>query len=98
MVRISTLSITFGISVLPISRFVFHFNSVYGKSLRVLGFVKRTCSNFNDALCMKVLYCSLIRSLLEYESVLWNTNQSGLVNKLEKIQKHFLRFYAFKTN
>lgn len=49
-----------------------HINLTYGKSLRVLGFIKRTCSDFYDPLCMKVLYCSLVRSLLEYGTVLWN--------------------------
>lgn len=62
-----------------------HINSMYyGISLLVLGFIKRTCSYFNGALCLKVLYCLLVRSLLEFGMVLWNTNQSGLVNKLEK--------------
>jgi len=65
-----------------------HFNSIYEKSLRVLRFIKRTYSNFNDALCMKVLYYSLVKFLLEYRSVLWNTHQSSLVNKLEKIQNN----------
>uniref|UniRef100_A0A2S2QQ72 RNA-directed DNA polymerase n=1 Tax=Sipha flava TaxID=143950 RepID=A0A2S2QQ72_9HEMI len=71
-----------------------HINFTYGKSLRVLGFIKRTCSNFNDPICMKILYCSLVRSLFEYGTVLWNTNQSGLVKKLEKYKKMFtfLRF------
>jgi len=45
---------------------------------------------------MKVFYCSLVRSLLEYGTVLWNTDQSSLVNKFKKIQKSFLRFYAFE--
>jgi len=47
---------------------------------------------------MKVLYCSLVRSLLEYGTVLRNPNQSGLILKLDKLQKNFLRFYAYKTN
>jgi len=31
-------------------------------------------------------------------TVLWNPNQSGLILKLDKIQKNFLRFHAYKTN
>lgn len=49
-----------------------HINKIYGKSLCVLGFIKRTCYDFNNPLCLKVLYCSLVRLSLEFSTVLWN--------------------------
>lgn len=62
-----------------------------GKSLRVLGFIKRICKEFNRLFCLKIFYCSLIRSLLEYETSIWNLSQQGLTDKIEKIQRQFLR-------
>jgi hypothetical protein len=75
-----------------------HIDKIYGKSLRMLGFIKRTCYDFNNPLCLKVLYCSLVRSSLEFGSILWNPNQLQFINKLEKVQRNFLRFYVYKTN
>lgn len=43
------------------------------------------------------VYCSVVRSLLGYGTVLWNSNHFGLIIKLEKIKKKCLRFYAYKT-
>jgi hypothetical protein len=60
-------------------------NKIYGTSLRMLGFIKRKCHDFNNPLCLKVLYCSLVRSSLEFGTVLWNPNQLQFINKLEKI-------------
>jgi hypothetical protein len=74
-----------------------HINKIYGTSLRILGFIKYTCHDFNNPLCLKVLHCSLVRSSLEFGTVLWNTNQLQFINKLEKVQRIFLRFYAYKT-
>jgi hypothetical protein len=74
-----------------------HINKIYGISLRMLGFIKRTCHDFNNLLCLKVLYCSLVRSSLKFDTVLWNPNQLQFINKLEKVQRNFFRFYAYKT-
>jgi len=71
---------------------------IYGKSFRVLGFIKRTCHDLNNPLYLKVLYCALVRSLLEFSTVLWNPNQMYSIDKLEKVQRSFLHFYAYKTN
>lgn len=49
-----------------------HISKIYGKSLRVLDleFIKHSCLDFNDSLCIKILYCSLIKTPLEFDSVL----------------------------
>ena len=45
-----------------------------------------------------MLYCSLVRSILEHGSVIWNPYQTGLINKIERVQKRFLRVLAYKSN
>jgi hypothetical protein len=43
-----------------------------------------------------ILYYSLVRSILEFGSVVWNPIQVGLKNKIEIIQRRFLRMLAYK--
>lgn len=61
-----------GIIVSTDLSFIDHVKKLYGKSQRVLGFIKRSCQDFNDHLCIKVLYCALVRSPLEFGTVIWN--------------------------
>lgn len=72
-----------GITLTADLSFNAHINKIYGKSLVMLGFIKRigTCHDFNIPLCLKILYCSLVRSSLEFGKVLWNPNQKYLINK-----------------
>jgi len=44
----------------------------------------------------KVLYCFLVRSILEFSTVVWNPKQINLIEKFGKIQQRFLRIIAFK--
>jgi hypothetical protein len=75
-----------------------HITIMCNKALRVFGFIRRNCLEFKDPNCFKLLYCSLVRSILEYGSVVWNPYQMGLINKIERVQKRFLRVLAYKAN
>jgi len=66
------------------------------KTTRMFGFLKRNCREFNDSTCRKTVYCSFIRSLVEYVSIIWSTYQSGLVTKIEMIEKCFLNMMPIK--
>jgi len=67
------------------------------KALKVLGFIRHNTWKFKNSICIKVLYCSLVRSILEYCSVVWNHLDTGIwVNKLESVQNRFLKFLATK--
>lgn len=63
----------------------------------VLGFIHRSSSFLKNINSIKLLFCSLVRSRLEYASVVWYPHQVYLLNMIETIQKKFLRLLYFKT-
>jgi hypothetical protein len=71
-----------------------HIELIVSKAMSVLGLVKR----FSRSLCnmdvTRLLYCSLVRSKLEYASVVWNTHHSTYSHRIESVQKKFLLFAA----
>lgn len=69
-----------------------HVSYVVGKASRVLGCIFRIAKNFTDVYCLKSLYCSLSRSVLEYCSEVWSPNYSNGVERIESVQRRFLRF------
>ncbi|CRK86560.1 CLUMA_CG000247, isoform A [Clunio marinus] len=74
-----------------------HISYISGKARKMLGFIIRNGKYFKDANTFITLYNSLVRSNIEYASVIWNPYNTQLqTNKLESIQHKFLRFLAFK--
>ena len=47
-----------------------HINYIKNKSLKLFGFIKFSCSNFNNLNALRLIYCSCIRSTLEYCSII----------------------------
>jgi hypothetical protein len=50
--------------------FTKHINEIHNNALCVLGFLKRNYWEFHDPICVRVLYFSLVRSTLEYGSII----------------------------
>jgi hypothetical protein len=73
-----------------------HVDLICGKARRMLGFVMRAGKYFKDPRTFTTLYNSLVRSNLEYASVIWNPHTAKLKTKLERVQHKFLRFVASK--
>uniref|UniRef100_A0A6P7FX35 Uncharacterized protein LOC114331715 n=1 Tax=Diabrotica virgifera virgifera TaxID=50390 RepID=A0A6P7FX35_DIAVI len=73
-----------------------HFKTIINKSLRLLGYIKRVTSDFTSIQPLKILYCSLVRSHLEYCSSVWSPYYQLYSDKIENVQHKFLRHVAFK--
>ena len=58
----------------------------------MLGFVCRISKNFCDPLCLKSLYCSLVRSVLETSAIVWSPYHDSWIQRIEAVQRRFLRF------
>nr|CAI5828984.1 unnamed protein product [Callosobruchus analis] len=74
-----------------------HIDNITSKANRSLGFIFRTCKNFNDIHTLKVLYYSLVRSSLEYASIVWSPHHQKYITQLEAVQRRFLKYLYFKT-
>lgn len=75
-----------------------HISDLVNKCSRTLGFVFRISKNFDNLTVYKLLYNSLVRSKLEYGAVIWRDINQTQSNRLECVQKRFLRFLYFKTH
>ena len=91
---IKDLGVTFTASF----SFTKHINDITAKSFRFLGFIKRSMKSFKDPAVLFSLYNSYIRSKLEYCSVIWSPSARNLSDKIERVQKKFLKFVCFQCN
>lgn len=73
-------------------RFTEHISLVVAKAYAILGLVKRNTRDFNDVYCLKAIYVSLIRSILEYSVIVWSPYHATHINRIERVQKAFVRF------
>ena len=59
---------------------------------KILGLVKRTCKGMKDISTLRTLFCALVRSQLEYCTVVWSPQTARNINKLERIQRRATKF------
>lgn len=87
-----------GILFDPTLSFSFHIENIAKSSVKMLGFIFRTCSTFTNADSLKILYFSYVRSKLEYGAIIWNPLYKKYINQLENIQRRFAKFLAYKSD
>lgn len=73
-----------------------HVDHIVSKANKAMGFLKRSCSQFMDLKIIKILYCSFVRSSLEYCSQVWNPMYDIYISRLESVQRNFTRFLQYK--
>lgn len=66
------------------------------KAKRVLGFIMRNSKDFSNVKTVTTLYSSLVRSHLEYASIIWSPLAKVRIAQIEKVQHKFLIFIARK--
>lgn len=76
--------------------FKLHIDEVCKKAKRSLGFVIRNSKDFSNSRTIKTLYCSFVRSTLEYASNIWSPTSTTHIAQLERVQHKFLRYLARK--
>ena len=64
----------------------------------MLGFIKRRAKEFNNTLITVSLFTTLIRPHLEYASQVWTPHYNCNINRIERIQKIFVKFALSHLN
>lgn len=70
-------------------------NKVITKANKQLGFIIRYSKIFKDKKTLRLLYMSLIRPIITYNSVVWYPQHKEIFDRLERIQHKFFRFASF---
>ncbi|KAI5724323.1 hypothetical protein M8J77_001317 [Diaphorina citri] len=66
------------------------------RASKMLGFVSRTTKDFRNVLSIKILYCALVRGILEFASCVWNPSNAYHSASIERIQNKALRIMGHK--
>ena len=65
------------------------------KAMKLLGFIFASCKDF-ELSTLRLLFCTLVRSILEYASVVWSPFYDCHSLKVESVQGRLLRYFAFR--
>lgn len=76
--------------------FNIHIETIINKAKRILGFVMRICKDFEKQETLVKLFETLVRSILEYGLVIWDPIHKKYKNKIEKIQRKFIKWVEWK--
>ena len=68
-----------------------HVSNVCTKANKTLGFLRRNLFSCPQDV-REAAYKGLVRPILEYSSSVWDPHYEGLIDDLEKVQKHAARF------
>ncbi|XP_046681378.1 uncharacterized protein LOC124368146 [Homalodisca vitripennis] len=68
-----------------------HIDAITTKASRNLGFLIRTSRSGLSVAAMKFIFTALVRSVLEYGSVVWSPYEVGHIQQLQSVQDRFLR-------
>ena len=64
-----------------------HISEITSKANRTLGLVRRTCVDIKDFQTSRLLYCTLVRPLLEYGNELWSPYEKKDIALIEDTQR-----------
>lgn len=68
-----------------------HCSALVKKCNQLLGFISRVTKSFKKSESLILLYNALVRSRLEYASVIWSPFYKTHIDHVESVQKRFLR-------
>ncbi|CAB3243345.1 unnamed protein product [Arctia plantaginis] len=92
--NIKDLGVTFDSKLL----FDTHIYNIVSKASKALGFLLRVSADFKNIKTIKILYCSLVRSHLEYCSQVWNPMYNVYIDRIERIQRRFLGYIQYRCS
>ena len=94
--RVNTVT-DLGVKFDPALNFHGHIMDIANASYFRLGFVLRNARPFREPTTARLLYTFLVRSKLEYCSLIWSPHEALYSLMIERVQKRFLRFLYMKV-
>lgn len=97
--KISKVNSVRDLGIIVDSKLIFsqHIEAIVNKAYKNLGFILRVSRPFTDVDCVKVLYYSYVRSILEYCSLVWNPHYIVYTQSLESIQSKFVKHLNYRS-
>jgi Reverse transcriptase (RNA-dependent DNA polymerase) len=78
--------------------FVPHINNAVTVALKAYGFIVRSSREFANLPTLKTLYFAFVRTKLEYAAVVWSPGYQLHIDRLESVQRKFLKLLSFRTD
>ena len=69
-----------------------HIEAIVAKANKTLGLIKRLLKDTSDLKVRKILYCTLVRPILEYASNLWSPYTAKHRKLIENVQRRATKF------
>jgi len=84
------------LSIIFSGNLFFSFDIVINMAPKILGILLKNIRKFKNVHALKMFYCSLVRSNLEFGSFIWGQNSTD--NLIDSIQYKFLESIPFRLN
>lgn len=75
-----------------------HIINLTNSALKSYGFIARNSRDFLDCNTLKILYYAYVRSKLEYASLAWSPHYATYIDRIESVQRRFLKLLSFKID
>lgn len=97
-INLQRSSVVRDLGVIHDSKLLFntHVDDIVSRAYKALGFVMRSSADFTDVKTLKILYCTYVRSKLEYASQIWSPAYATYILRIEALQKKFMRFICHR--
>jgi len=76
--------------------FLHHMETIINKANSMLGFLLRSCKSFRNVDTLKAIYFALVRSNLEYSSIIWSPQYNVHSLRIEKVQRRFTKSVCYR--
>lgn len=75
-----------------------HIDNVIASASKTLAFITRVCRNFDNTKVMRTLFLSIVRPKLEYAAFVWSPIFRNQIDKIEAVNRKFLKFLCWKLD
>ena len=75
-----------------------HIEDIVQSALKSLEFLIRSASSFNNLSTISVLFNTFVKSKLSYATLAWSPSYNYAIDRLEAVQRRFLKYLSFRLD